>query len=131
MDFVDFSEENELTEELRDNPLLDAAPALSIEDKAELLGLTQELADRAMSWLLKDATGPFSLEELAILSWHLRGADDVETSADDPPLSDVSFFSRDDLESTCKNLKINRDAIKWGRDTFFKHLKDEREGDKL
>lgn len=105
MDFVDFSEDNELTEELRDNPLLDEAPALSIEDKAELLGLTQELADRALSRLLEDATGPFSLKLPVIFSWHSGRGDNAETSIDDTPLSKVCFSTlSDDFESTFKNL---------------------------
>lgn len=113
MDFVDFSEDNELTEELRDNPLLDAAPALSIEDKAELLGLTQELTDRVLSRLLEDPTAPFSLKEPVIFSWNSGTGANAETFIDDTPLSKVSIFTlSDDFESTCKSLRNQQRCMK-------------------
>lgn len=45
---MDFSDENEFTEEVRDNPLsadVEAAPVPSEPERTELLGRTRELAD--------------------------------------------------------------------------------------
>lgn len=100
---VDFSEDNEATDELGDNPRpaeVEVPPPRSEADDAELLVRTRELATPCASESLKKLPLSWPLDET-------RDGSNAVAFADNPTLGQLSLFNEFESENVITSILMN------------------------